>query len=194
MFYLALGYFLSYLPYAALVKALSTGIDAPSGGLVLLPGQLIAVIFLVGVVVAVSYPALRGIHGGTMAPERMVLFVCGGSQSRSAIASAGVEVHTQGAPMTDAAAAILEEAGIIPHRHRSRQLTPEMCRRADVTCCMTAEHRAAVLALAPDVGERIHCLAEGDIPALSATSLDDHRRSATVIQRAVRARLAEQFS
>src|SRR2546430_10125425 len=38
--YLALGYFVSYLPYAILAKALSSGIvpgvDAPIGGLVLL--------------------------------------------------------------------------------------------------------------------------------------------------------------
>jgi protein-tyrosine-phosphatase len=177
-------------------------------------GQLIAVAFIVGAVVALSYPALRGRLGGTAAPERMVLFVCGGNQSRSAmakciaravmaslrsghrvtIASAGVKVHTPGAPMTDAAAAVLQEAGIIPHRHRSRRLTPEMCRRAEAIYCMTAEHRAAVLALAPDVADRTHCLADGDIPEPSATSLDDHRRTASVLQQAVRVRLAEQFS
>lgn len=281
MFYLALGYFISYLPYAILAKALSGGIvpgvDAPVGGLVLLPaaalyaagvgvlyevlfifgtliyldvrgharcgpvnrvsmlfsgmaasyllvamaglappgnGQLIAVVFVVGAVVALFYPALRGMLRGTEAPERMVLFVCGGNQSRSAmakwfaravmastrsghrltIASAGVRVHTSGAPMTSAAAAILQEAGIIPHRPRSRPLTPEMCRRADVIYCMTAEHRAAVLALAPDVADRVHCLAEIDIPEPARTSPDDHRRTAMVLQQAVRKRLAEQFS
>lgn len=112
MFYLALGYFVSYLPYA----------------------------ILVGAVVALSYPALRAsLRGIASSPERMVLFGCGGNQSRSAmarwiapavlasprsrrrvrIASAGVTVHTPGAPMTDVAYAVLQEIGVIPHRHRS---------------------------------------------------------------------------
>lgn len=58
---------------------------------------------------------------------------------------------------------------------------------------MTAEHRAAVLALAPEVADRTHCPTETDIPEPSATSLDDHRRTAELIQQAVRQRLAEQF-
>jgi hypothetical protein len=59
---------------------------------------------------------------------------------------------------------------------------------------MTAEHRAAVLALAPDMAGRTHCLAETEILEPSATSLDDHRRTAMIIQQAIRARLVEQFS
>lgn len=59
---------------------------------------------------------------------------------------------------------------------------------------MTAEHRAAVLELAPDVADRTHLLAETGIPEPAALSLEDHRRIAVVIQQAVRARLAEQFS
>jgi hypothetical protein len=55
VFYLAFGYFISYLPYALLAKALSSGIipgvDRPAGG------QLIAVTFIVGAVAARSYPA-----------------------------------------------------------------------------------------------------------------------------------------
>lgn len=176
--------------------------------------QLIAVAFIVGAVVALSYPALRDNLRGTIRPrERVVLFVCGGNQSRSAmaeciaraamattrsghlvtIASAGVKVHTPGAPMTDAAHAVLQEAGVIPHRHRSRPLTAELCRGADAIYCMTVEHRAAVLALAPDVADRTHCLADSDIPEPSATSLDDHRHTVVLIQQAVRVRLAEQF-
>lgn len=176
--------------------------------------QLIAVAFIVGAVGALSYPALRDRLRGTASPrERMVLFVCGGNQSRSAmaeciarammatarsghlvtIASAGVKVHAPGTPMTDAAYAVLDEAGVIPHRHRSRPLTAELCRRADAIYCLTVEHRAAVLALAPDVADRTHCLAGSDIPEPSATSLDDHRHTAVLIQQAVRQRLAEQF-
>lgn len=44
MLYLALGYFLAYIPYALLAKALSSGIvpevDAPIGGLVLLAPEV----------------------------------------------------------------------------------------------------------------------------------------------------------
>lgn len=204
VFYLALGYLISYLPYAFLAKALSSGV---------VPG-VDAVVFLVGAVVALSYPVLRAHLGGTTRPrERVVLFVCGGNQSRSVmaeciaraamatarsghlatIASAGVKLHTPGTSMTDAAHAVLEEAGVIPHRHRPRPLTADLCRHADAIYCMTVEHRAAVLALAPDVADRTHCLAEGDIPEPSATSLDDHRRTAALIQQSVRMRLAEQF-
>jgi hypothetical protein len=48
-------------------------------------------------------------------------------------------------------------------------------------------------ALAPDVADRTHCLAGSDIPEPSATSLDDHRHTAVLIQQAVQQRLAEQF-
>jgi len=45
MLYLALGYFLAYIPYALLAKALSSsivpGVHAPIGGLVLLPAGII---------------------------------------------------------------------------------------------------------------------------------------------------------
>jgi protein-tyrosine-phosphatase len=187
VFYLALGYFVSYLPYAIMAKALSSGIvpgvDAPIGGLVLLPAAALGQLLVM--------PIFLGASGWwRFASER---WTRGRSGHRVTISSAGVEVHTPGAPMTDFAYAVLQEAGVIPHRHRSRRLTPEMCRRADVIYCMTAEHRAAVLALAPDVADRTHCLAEGDIPEPSGTSLDDHRRTAVVIQQAVRQRLAEQF-
>lgn len=69
----------------------------------------------------------------------------------------------------------------------------EMCRGAAAIYCMTAEHRAAVLALAPDVSDRTHLLSEADIPEPARMSLDDHRRTARVIHDAVRMRLMEQF-
>lgn len=161
MFYLACGYFISYLPYAILAKALTRPGNA----------QLVAVALVVSAVVALWYRTLRGsLQGIVSSSERVVLFVCGGNQSRSAmaeciaraamapprsghlvtIASAGVKLHAPGAPMTDTAYAVLQEAGVIPHRPRSRPLTAELCRQADVIYCTTAEHRAAVLALAPD--------------------------------------------
>jgi len=175
--------------------------------------QLIALGFIFGAIIALSYPALQGIRRGVApAPSRLILFVCGGNQSRSPIAecisigvlaaaraghlvtvvSAGVKVHAPGTPMTEFAYAVLREAGVVPHRHRSRSLTTDLARRAHAIYCMTAEHRAAVLALAPEVAERTHCLdATGDIPEPRATSLDEHRDAARIIGQAVRRRFAE---
>lgn len=101
VFYVALGYFISYLPCALLAEALSSssasGVDRPVGGLVVIP------------------------RGTTPPPER--------------------------SPMTDVAYAVLEDAGVIPPRHRPRQLTAEPCRRAAAIYPMAVEHRAAGLAL-----------------------------------------------
>jgi hypothetical protein len=112
VFYLALGYFISYLPYALLAKALSSGIvpgiDRPVGGPALVPA---------------------------------------------------------------AALGLVATAGLAP----------------------PGRGQLIAIALAPDVADRTHRLAEGDLPEPSATSLDDHRRTAVVVQQAVRRRLAEQF-
>lgn len=175
--------------------------------------QLVALGFIVGAIVMLSYPALRDRRRRRVSPpQRLVLFVCGGNQARSPIAecislgliaaaraghlvaveSAGVKVHAAGAAMTGFAYAVLRESGFVPHRHRSRKLTAELCRRAVAIYCMTAEHCAAVIALAPEVADRTQCLdASGNIPEPSATSLDEHRHAVAIIRRAVRRRLAE---
>ncbi|HET9623349.1 MAG TPA: hypothetical protein VFP84_18375 [Kofleriaceae bacterium] len=176
--------------------------------------QLVA-LGVIGVAIAVlAFPALRAAHKKVAPPPRprFVLFVCGGNQARSPMAeclslgllaearaghllhveSAGVKVHTAGAPMTEHAYAVLREAGVVPHRHRSRPLTAALCRRADAIYCMTPEHCAAVIALAPEVAERTHCLdAAGGIPEPASTSLAEHRHVAGIIQQAVRRRLSE---
>jgi hypothetical protein len=91
VFYLTLGYFISYLPYGLLAKALSSGIA---------PG--------------VESPSAMTecISGAVMATARSGHVVT--------ITSAGVKPHVPGAPMTDAAYAALAEAGVIPPVHRSR--------------------------------------------------------------------------
>jgi hypothetical protein len=81
---------------------------------------------------------------------------------------------------------------VVALSYRSRPLTAELCRQADVIYGMTAdviygmtaEHRATVLALGPDVADRTRCPAERDIVEPSAVSL---------IQQAMGKRLAEQF-
>ena len=78
MFYLAFGYFVACLACAILAAA---GLAPPGGA------QLIAVVFIVGAVVALVYPALRAsLRGAAPLTERVVLLVCGGNQSRSAMA------------------------------------------------------------------------------------------------------------
>ena len=153
MFYLALGYFISYLPDALLTKALSSGIvpgvDRAIGGLVLLPaaalGQLLAMqIFL------------RASSWWRFAREQRV-----GDRRR-----------------------------LWPGRDA---VVTALCRWADAIYCMAVDHRAAVLALAPDVADRTHGLADSDIPEPAAASLDDHRHIAALIQQTVQKQLAERF-
>jgi hypothetical protein len=137
VFYLALGYFISYLPYALLAKALSSGIlpgvDRPVGGLVLLPAAALGQLLVMPIFLGVS-------DWWRLASEQRI-----------------------------------------------------RGRRADAIYCMTVDHRAAVLALAPDVADRTHCLADSVIPEPAAASLDGHRFIAALIQQTVEKRLAERF-
>lgn len=193
---------------ASFALAAITGQPTPS------PVQYVAVALILCAVAALSYPAIRDRIAGLAARrEHFVLFVCGGNESRSAMAeciarsvmaaaraghllsmaSAGVRVCAPGRPMSDGAHAVLREAGVVAHRHRSRALTVELCRRAEVIYCMTAEQRAAVLALAPEVAARTRCLADCDIPEPAGASLADYRRCAELIDQAVRRRFEDQF-
>lgn len=72
MFGLGVGYFLTYTPYSALAKALSSGLSLPGvhhpwGGLILLPatvlGQLVAMPFFVASAGWLRYPRRRVIAG-----------------------------------------------------------------------------------------------------------------------------------
>jgi hypothetical protein len=92
VFYLALGYLVSYLPYAVLAKALSLGI-VPAG---VLEQLLVVPLVIVAAAVALSRPVVPGRAGRAGAVERRMRF--------------------EGAAMTDAAAAMLQDAGIFPHR------------------------------------------------------------------------------
>jgi hypothetical protein len=114
VFYLTLGYFISYLPYVLLAKALFgsivPGVDRPVGGLVMLSaaalGQLLAMPIFVGVSGWWRFASEQRVGRRRMLwPGR-----------DTAVAAMVMEVHTADSPMTDAACAVLQDAGVMPSR------------------------------------------------------------------------------
>jgi protein-tyrosine-phosphatase len=174
-------------------------------------GQLVGIAFIVGAILALSYPALRQAAARRWAWARRyrVLFVCGGNTGRSAMAeaiaradadgawsprSAGLAPRVSGAPMAADAVASLQQIGVAPRRHRTRQLTRQMCRDADAVFCMTRAQRTAVEQLAPEARGRTFCLDPArDIPdpAGAPDPAASYLRTAQVLREHVRARLGE---
>jgi protein-tyrosine-phosphatase len=87
--------------------------------------------------------------------------------SQVEVGSAGTHA-IPGAPATREAIAALARRGGDLSRHRSRPLTPDLIRAADLVLGMEAEHVAAARALLPASADRIHLLgafqAEPDAP------------------------------
>jgi protein-tyrosine-phosphatase len=147
------------------------------------PASLVAAACVVCAAIALSYPAMNARLAARFRAQ-VLLFVCGGNTARSPMAeafaraelatnghngltvrSAGINPRQTGAPMAAPAVEVLHRLGVTPHRHRSRQLTAEMCRKSFAVFCMTQEQRAAIVALAPDAASRVFCLdPSGDIP------------------------------
>jgi protein-tyrosine-phosphatase len=179
--------------------------------------QYIAAITVGGAAIMLSYPTLRAYlarRAGQQTTERQLLFVCGGNTSRSPMAaaiartelaaanghsqhwhieSAGISVHSPGAPITPEAIAALGELGIVaPLDHQSRQLTPDMCADPEVVYCMTAAHRDTVIALAPDAADRTICLDPGaDVPDPAGQPIDAYRDCADHLRTLIRNHLDE---
>lgn len=148
------------------------GVEAPPA-----PTLVAAGVVLLSIA-ALSYPQLRVLFGGGTVepPRRIVVFVCGANRGRSPIAaalmrseiagrdprdaaglyatSAGIGKVEPGTPMPPEAVAALEILGVQIHPHGSQRLTRELCESAAAIYCMTAEQRAAVVALAPAAAER----------------------------------------
>lgn len=121
----------------------------------------------------------------TARPLKTVLFVCTGNTCRSPmaqaiaedmlrksadagehfVASAGVAASS-GGPATPEAVDALAALGVPIHDHRSTPLSATMVERAHAVYALTASHRDAILAIAPEARERIHLLdPEGhDVP------------------------------
>ncbi len=115
-----------------------------------------------------------------------ILFVCTGNSCRSPMAelyfgelcrragrsdflvrSAGT-CTGEGAPLSRGAAGVMDVLNIDSSRFRSRCLTPALAAESDLIVAMTASHRQAVLALAPDAAPKVHLLLDfdggGDVP------------------------------
>jgi protein-tyrosine-phosphatase len=104
-----------------------------------------------------------------------VLFVCTGNTCRSPMTevlfrnmvekaqkgheilalSAGIAVGCD-APASEQAIEVMKHQGIDLAKHRTRALTPELVRAADLILTMTNSHKRAVLAMTPEAEGKVH--------------------------------------
>ena len=118
-----------------------------------------------------------------------VLFICTGNTCRSPLAvgallrdlgserervevtSAGVAAW-EGQPATEASVEVAAADGIDLRSHRSRRVSPQIVRAADLILVMERAHLASVLALGADP-ERTHVLSEWPEPGDPALPVSD---------------------
>ena len=147
-----------------------------------------------------------------------VLLVCSGNTCRSPMAeglaksilardlgveqieldAAGYRVQSagtyaaSGAPSTPEAQDEMKKIGIDLSGHRSRPLTAEMVRGADLVYCMTKSHWAQVLEIEPAARGYTHLLDPGgDIEDPIGSGLTGYQRCAELIRRRLEQRLKE---
>jgi protein-tyrosine-phosphatase len=184
-----------------------------------LPGtaQYVAAALVIGAAFILSYETVKAFlaERARRSAPRLIMFVCGGNTSRSPmaaaiaraelaargglsrwlVASAGVSVRAPGAPLSAEAIAALNDLGVDPPAdHRSRQLTPEMCRDTARVYCMTRTQRDMVVAMAPAVAERTVCIdPAADVPDPAGQPLAAYRDCAARFQVLIREHLREQW-
>ncbi|WP_439674491.1 low molecular weight phosphatase family protein [Embleya sp. MST-111070] len=91
--------------------------------------------------------------------EAMLRDRLAGSALPSEVSSAGT-IDWNARPMADNSALVLIEHGIDPPAHRSRKLTADLLRAADLVIGMSREHHWAIDALAADALPRTFLLGE----------------------------------
>ena len=91
--------------------------------------------------------------------ERRTADLLAGAAEAGTVGSAGTRAVV-GAEMDPATADVLAAYGSSPAGHRARALTKELVTEADLVLTMTADHRTAVLALAPVALRRTFTLLE----------------------------------
>lgn len=89
--------------------------------------------------------------------ERLNCSPCGVADRGFFVASAGLAAG-YGMPAAAESLALAEEFGLDLASHRSRPLTDDLLDRADYVVAMTAGHRDSILAVRPDLADRVHLL------------------------------------
>jgi protein-tyrosine-phosphatase len=178
--------------------------------------QVVAATIVILAALMLSYPAVRArlTRAGVPAQRSrkpLLLFVCGGNAVRSPMAaaiaeaelaalgnsadwrveSAGVAVEQPGAGIAPLAARALRELDVPVPRHESRPVTAALCLESDVVFCMTAAHREGILALAPELRGRVHCLDVDDVVEPAEADYRSHVDCARQLRALVRLRVGE---
>jgi protein-tyrosine-phosphatase len=130
---------------------------------------------------------------------KKLIFVCTGNICRSPMAegllkhmlgpdygweisSAGI-CAANGAPASPNAVEALREQGIKISDHRSRYLTPELIKEADLLVVMTSGHREAILAMAPESAGKVFLLKSFGIPQSTLDIYDPFGEALDVYRR-----------
>jgi protein-tyrosine-phosphatase len=178
--------------------------------------QFVAAVIVILAALMLSYPAMLARMAKPDVPvpatrrRPLLLFVCGGNAIRSPMAaaiaeaelathdggwlvtSAGVTVDQPGGGIAPMAAKALRELNISVPRHESRKVTVALCLESDVVFCMTAAHREAIVALAPELADRVFCLdQDGDVAEPAGRGHESYADCARQLRVLVRLRVGE---